>query len=166
MRLDRAMPTFRERTAKLANFMAEEVAVADAQDNVASLRLAYQQWNDTRGRSVQAWFDLFAEDITIRSLGGNAAAFEFAQSRNGKADAERYFAALGAAWEMVYFLPEDFIAEADRVVVVSRVAFTFRQTGKVVESPKADIYRFRDGKVVEFMEFFDTAAALAATKPD
>jgi ketosteroid isomerase-like protein len=140
--------------------------VADSQDNVNSLRHAYQLWNDTRGGSVQTWLDLFADDIAIRSLGGNAAAFEFAKSRHSKADAEGYFAALGAAWEMVHFTPEEFIAEADRVVVLSRVAFKYRETGKVAESPKADIFRFRDGKVVEFFEFFDTAAGLAATKPD
>jgi ketosteroid isomerase-like protein len=36
----------------------------------------------------------------------------------------------------------------------------------VAQSPKADIFRFRDGKIVEFLEFFDTAAAAAATQSD
>ena len=61
---------------------------------------------------------------------------------------------------------ENPIAQDDRVVVVSRVAFKSRITGKVAQSPKADIFRFRDGKIVEFIEFFDTAAAAAATQSD
>ncbi|WP_406693652.1 nuclear transport factor 2 family protein [Singulisphaera sp. Ch08] len=140
--------------------------MADLQDHVNALRQAYQQWNSTRGENAQVWLDLFSDDITMRSLGGDAAAFDFAKPRHGKADAEQYFADVLAAWEMVHFTPEDFIAEADRVVVVSRVAYKYRETGKVAESPKADIFRFRDGKVIEFTEFFDTAAALAATQPD
>lgn len=140
--------------------------MADSQDHVNSLRHAYQLWNDTQGGSVQTWLDLFAEDIVMRSPGGNTAQFQFAKNRHGKADAARYFAELGAAWELIHFTPEDFIAEADRVVVVSHVAFKYRETGKQAESPKVDIFRFKDGKAVEFTELFDTATALAATQPD
>jgi ketosteroid isomerase-like protein len=140
--------------------------MADTQDYVNKLRHAYQLWNDTRGGSVQTWFELFADDIIMRSLGGENPQLDFAKSRNGKSGAEQYFAELGSSWEMVYFQPEDFIAQDDRVVVLSRVAFKSRITGKVAQSPKADIFRFRDGKIVEFVEFFDTAAALAATQAD
>ena len=71
-----------------------------------------------------------------------------------------------ADWELIHFTPEEFIADGDRVVVLSSVAFRFRATGKVAESPKADVFRFRDGKIVEFFEFFDTARAFAATRAD
>ena len=33
------------------------------------------------------------------------------------------------------------------------------------ETPKVDIWRFREGKAVEFYEMFDTAAAFAAATP-
>ncbi|MGL4462541.1 MAG: nuclear transport factor 2 family protein [Planctomycetia bacterium] len=46
------------------------------------------------------------------------------------------------------------------------MAYRHRETGKIAESPKADVVRFRDGQIVEFFEFFDTARALAATRPD
>ena len=140
--------------------------MTDSQDNVKALRHAYQEWHSTLGGSVQTWLDLLADDVAMRSPGGSAPALDFAKPRQGKAEAEQYFASVLAAWEMVHFTPEVFIAEADRVVVISRVAFKYRETGKVVDSPKADVFRFRDGKVIEFTEFFDTAAALAATKPD
>jgi ketosteroid isomerase-like protein len=35
--------------------------------------------------------------------------------------------------------------------------------GCVRRTPKADVHRLRDGKVVDFMEFYDTAAAIGAT---
>jgi ketosteroid isomerase-like protein len=144
----------------------EEMAMPNSQGNVEMLRQAYQLWNDTRGGSVPSWLDLFAEDIAIHSLGGGKAGLEFGKSRHGKVEAGRYFAELGAAWEMVYFNAEEFIADGDRVVVLSRCAYRSRLTGKAAESPKADVFRFRDGKIVEVSEFFDTAAAVAATIPD
>ena len=136
------------------------------QDYVNTLRHAYQLWNDTKGGSVQTWLGLFADDMVIRSLGEENPRLDFAKSRQGKSEAQQYFAELGSSWELVYFNPEDFIAQDDRVVVLSRVAFKSRITGKVAQSPKADIFRFRDGKIVEFLEFFDTAAAAAATQGD
>lgn len=140
--------------------------MADPRTHLDELRQAYQLWNDTRGASVSAWLELFDENIALRSLGGSRAELEFGTSRHGKADADEYFKELGAAWELIHFKPEEFIADADRVVVLSHWALRSRRTGKVAKSPKADVFRFRDGKIVEFFEYFDTAAALAAMKPD
>jgi ketosteroid isomerase-like protein len=135
-------------------------------DNVARLRHAYQLWNDTRGGSSQHWLEMMADDVEMRSAAGAAEGMDFTRGRPGKAGAEQYFASLAADWEMIHFTPEEYIAQDDRVVVVSRVAYRNRRTGKVAESPKADIFRFRDGKIVECLEFFDTAAAMAASRPD
>ena len=135
-------------------------------DHVSTLRKAYQLWHDTRGGSVQHWLDLMADDVTMRSLSGGAPEMKFTKGRSGKDEAQAYFAGLAADWEMVHFTPEEFIADGERVVVLSRVAFRHRQTGKLAESPKADVFRFRNGQVVEFVEFFDTASAYAAAKPD
>jgi uncharacterized protein len=138
----------------------------DSHDHVKRLRHAYQQWNDTRGGSVETWLELFADDVVMRPVSSNTGEHEFAKNLQGKADAGRYLAGLMTLWEMIHFTPEQFIADGERVVVVSRVAFKSRATGKVAETSKADIFQFREGKVVEVMEFFDTAAALAASRPD
>lgn len=135
-------------------------------DPVAKIRRAYQLWSDTRGGSVQHWLDLMADGVRMKSLAGGADGMAFTKTACGKAEAAGYFAGLAADWEMIRFTPEEFIAQGDRVVVLSSVAFRYRKTGKVAESPKADVFRFRDGLIVEFSEFFDTARALAATCPD
>lgn len=102
----------------------------------------------------------------MQSLPDGAPGMDFTKTNRGKAQAADYFAGLAADWELVRFEPKEFIAQGDRVVVLSSVAFRHRGTGKVAESPKADVYRFRDGLIVEFAEFFDTARALAATHVD
>jgi len=60
---------------------------------------------------------------------------------------------------------DEFIAQGDRVVVVGRVAWRNRQTGKTVDTPKVDVWRIRDGKAVDFVEFYDTARSLEAARP-
>jgi ketosteroid isomerase-like protein len=134
-------------------------------DTVGKLRKAYQLWHDTRGGSVQHWLDLMADDVRMGSLPAGAPEMAFTRASRGKAGVAEYLAGLAADWEMIHFTPEEFVAQGDRVVVLSTVAFRFRKTGKVAESPKADVFRFRDGLIVEFFEFFDTAAAFAATRP-
>ena len=37
---------------------------------------------------------------------------------------------------------------------------TENDTGKIVETPKVDFWRFRDGKAVEFYEYYDTARVI------
>jgi ketosteroid isomerase-like protein len=140
--------------------------VDESLDNVGKLRRVYQLWHDTRGGSAQHWLDLMADDVTMRSITAGAPGMDYTRANDGKADAARYFAGLAADWEMIHFTPTEFIAQGDRVVVLSDVSFRHRKTGKVVESPKADVFRFRDGRIVECFEFFDTAKALAATRPD
>ena len=56
-----------------------------------------------------------------------------------------------------------YIAEDDRVVVIGSVKWKNRETGKSVETGKVDVFRMRDGKIIEFCEFFDTAKANAAS---
>jgi uncharacterized protein len=135
-------------------------------ENVAKLQQAYQLWHNTRGASAQHWLSLMADDVVIRALGGAAAGLDFTRPCQGKTEAERYFSVLALDWEMIHFSPEEFIAQGDRVVVLSRCAFRFRRTGKIAESPKIDLVRFRNGMIVEFTEFFDTAKVLAAVCSD
>ncbi|MFO1458776.1 MAG: nuclear transport factor 2 family protein [Verrucomicrobiota bacterium] len=134
-------------------------------DHVELLRRAYALWHETRGGSVEHWLGLMSGDVTIRSVAGAQPTLQFANPRDGLAEARHYFTALAAEWEMVHFTTEDFIAQGDRVVVLSRCSFRNRRTGREVESPKADVFRFRDGKIIEVVEFFDTAGAAAACQP-
>jgi ketosteroid isomerase-like protein len=66
---------------------------------------------------------------------------------------------------MVNFDMNDFVADGDRVVVIGRVAWRNKVTGKVADTPKVDIWRFRDGKAIDYAEFYDTARAFAAATP-
>jgi ketosteroid isomerase-like protein len=133
-----------------------------ANPNVEKLRAAYKSWHDTLGDSMHKWFELMDDSVTFRSLAGGAAGMEFTLDCHGKEELQRYFTGLRNDWQMVHYTPEEFIADGDRVVVISTCAFTSKKTGKSVETPKCDVFRFKNGKIIDFYEFYDTARCLAA----
>lgn len=66
-------------------------------------------------------------------------------------------------WQMIYYEVDEFVAQGERVVMLGNCSWRHRATGKTIESPKADIIRLRHGKIIDFIEFFDTAKVVAAT---
>jgi uncharacterized protein len=55
------------------------------------------------------------------------------------------------------FEPVDFIAQGDRVASRAQVHMTRRSNGREFTVPLADFWTFRDGKVAELIEYYDTA---------
>lgn len=53
--------------------------------------------------------------------------------------------------------PEQFIATGDTVAVVARYTGTGKDTGKELDLQVVHVYDVRDGKVVQFRQFVDTA---------
>ena len=131
-------------------------------DNVAKLKGAYRQWHESKGSSVNAWLDLMIDDVKCYSLAAGAPGAEFTAIVKSKKDFERYFRGLLADWEMLHYSTSHFVAEGESVAVRGSTAWRNRKTGRAVDTPKADFWTFRDGKVVEFHEFYDTAALIAA----
>jgi ketosteroid isomerase-like protein len=131
--------------------------------NVELLKRAYAGWNASKG-DTQCWLDIVADDIKLSSLAKGATPLEFTATRHGAEELKSYLGGLLADWTMNFQHFDDFIAEGDRVVAIGNCSWTNKRTGKSVETPKVDIWRFRDGKAVEFHEFYDTAGAMAAAQ--
>lgn len=131
--------------------------------NVAILKHAYDSWGASKGRSVDDWIDLCDANIAFGSLaGGTAAPASYLTHYSNRDALKEYFAGIERDWDMLAWDPHDYIAQGDRVVVLLRCEWRHKQTGKVVATPKADIWRLSDGKAVEFYEFYDTAQVHAA----
>ena len=133
--------------------------------NVEILRNGYELWNESKAGpdGVAYWMDLMSdEDLTWRSLAGGAAGMKFTRNGHSKPEVRRYFEELVRNWEMQSFTAQEFVAQGDRVVMLGNCAWKNRRTGKTLSTPKADVIRFREGKIVDFLEFYDTAAAIAA----
>ena len=128
--------------------------------NVETLKEAYRLWHDTKAGSVDHWSNAMTDDVKFRSLAEGAKAMEFTRTSSCKDDVKQYFDGLTSDWEMIYYRIDEYIAQGDRVVALGHVSFKNKRTGKVLQTPKADFHKFRDGKICEFFEFYDTAQAI------
>jgi len=129
--------------------------------NVAILREAYARWHDSKGASDD-WMAMVADDIKFGSLAEGAPQLAFAKRYSSRLALEAYFAGLRAEWDMLHYTAHEFVAQGDMVFVRASTAWRHKRTGKSFDTPKADFWRFRDGKIVEFYEYYDTAKVLDA----
>ena len=130
--------------------------------NVELLRSAYASWSETKGKSVDRWLSVLADNIRFGSLIQAAPAMSYMQAYSTRDTVRSYFEGLLREWEMIHFTVDEFVAQGEAVFMRGSCAWRHKRTGKSVDTPKVDFWRFKDGKAVEFYEYFDTARAVAA----
>jgi uncharacterized protein len=143
--------------AILVSDTAGAQATADAARNKEILTRAYKRWHETKGGSVNEWMDIIDDSISFGSLAEGKTMAPFTARVQGKQQLMGYFTGLVGGWTMLHFTTANFITEGDWVVMVGSTAWRNKATGKTFETPKVDVWRMRDGRAVEFYEFYDTA---------
>lgn len=126
------------------------------------VRDAYRHWESSAATDPRPWLDLMADDVVFLSLGSGEPPLEFAEDRTGKEAVKEYFSDLTRDWELLEWTVHEMIHQGETLVALSDVKWKSRHNGHLVETPKADVMHFRDGELIRFQEFFDTAAAQAA----
>lgn len=80
----------------------------------------------------------------------------------GREGVTRFFTLLGQSEALEQFEPREFIAQGDNVVALGHLRARVPATGRVFETDWAQVFTFKNGQVVHFREFSDTAATVAA----
>lgn len=124
--------------------------------NAGKVRRAYARWEASRGADADAFLELLADDVVMRSLLSPPDLHPLAQERVGKEFARDYLESLALNLEMIAFPTGEVVAEGDTVVWIGSCHWRDRKTGAEANTPKADVWHFRDGKAVSVMEYFDT----------
>ena len=109
---------------------------------------------------IEGLLSLFSDNITWTVPEIENA--PFAGTRTGTSSVADFFTQLNEAEDITRFEPLEFIAEGDKVVVLGESESTVRSTGKTYQTDWVHVFHLRDGKVTEFKEFFDNAAATRA----
>jgi uncharacterized protein len=130
--------------------------------NKEILAEAYRRWDETKGGSVSHWMSIVAEDITFGSLAEGSSAATFTAALKGRNQLNRYFDGMLSSWSMLHYTVGFMIAEGDRVAVICSTAWRNKATTKVFDTPKVDVWRFRESRAIEFYEYYDTAKLAAA----
>jgi uncharacterized protein len=126
-------------------------------DNLRNVQQMYAAF--ARG-DIATLLDAVADDVDWQWLGPTG--LPYAGLRRGRTEVAQFFSAIDQAIEVQQFEPREFIAQNDRVVVLGHERSRVRSTGRTFEQEWAHVYSLRDGKVVRFRGYEDTAAQVAA----
>lgn len=87
-------------------------------------------------------------------------------TRRGREGAAEFFQAIGQHLTIEEFAPREFIVQGDHVVVLGFERGRTVKSGGRYEGEWAHVFTFRNGLVVSFKEFSNTAALAEAFKPN
>jgi ketosteroid isomerase-like protein len=109
---------------------------------------------------VKTILDHVADDAQWINHG--PATIPYAGSRSGKMEIRGFFQAIGDSTTGGKVLAENFLARGETVVVTGRYTARVRDTGADIDTPVAHLFTVRDGKVVKWEGFSDSARVAEA----
>jgi ketosteroid isomerase-like protein len=127
-------------------------------DNLRIVRSVYDAF--ARG-DVPAALAVLAPDVKWTEAEG----FPYAGTYSGPdAVLENVFMKLGMEWEGYAAVPHEFVAQGDAVVSLGQYSGKYKATGKSFSAPFAHVWTLRDGKVLRFRQYTDTAVVQRALR--
>ena len=129
------------------------------QQNTKTIQDAYAAFG--RG-DIAALLAMLDDEVVWSALHGSSSKVPTAGDWRGKAGAQEFFQRLGGAATFQAFEPREFIAQGDTVVVLGHYEATVNTNGRKFASDWAMVFTLRNGKVVRFREYADSAAVNAA----
>ena len=115
-----------------------------------------QAYSNFQNGDINGILNLLVDDVSWELPEMNGV--PFAGKRSGRAAVGEFFASVGASQEAIRFEPQALIAEGDRVVALGSYEWKVKATNREFKGDFAHAWTIRDGKVVAFHEYTDTAA--------
>jgi len=126
------------------------------QQNLDVVRRGY----DAFGRGdLDALLSTFDDDIEWTSPGPKE--LPTSGTRRGREQVRDFFRIVNELWDIQRFEPKTFVAQGDTVVVLGEDTAVFRPTNATLNEAWAHAFVLKNGKIVRFHEYIDTAAAVA-----
>ena len=136
------------------------------EENSRLIQKAYQQ---LRTADIPSFLNSFAEDVEWELP--EMENVPFAGKWQGREGVGQFFNKVLDVQDTVEFVPGEYIAQGDKVVVLGHFLMRIKSTGREFSSDWAHVWTVKNGKVTRFYEYVDTAvvskaytAASTATK--
>jgi uncharacterized protein len=129
------------------------------QDNVGVVQQAYGNF---KSGDIEALLGQMSEDVDWRLP--DTEGVPFAGARRGRGQVAEFFSTLADAQDTLAFEPREFVAQGDKVVALGQYKWRVKKSGREYGGDWAHVFTIRDGKIVGFHEYMDTAAAEGAFK--
>ncbi|MGH7494720.1 MAG: nuclear transport factor 2 family protein [bacterium] len=131
-----------------------------AQENIQKVQQIYAAFG--KG-DLPGLLDGLADNVDWQVLGPSI--IPQSGPHRGRKEVEKFFAKVAESYDIQKFELREFIAQDDKVVVLGYYAGVVKKTGKNYEAEWAMAFTLREGKVVKFREYANTAALVAALTP-
>ena len=129
------------------------------QENVGVVKQAYENF---KAGDIGALLGQMSEEVDWRLP--RMEGVPFSGERKGLGRVSEFFTTLADSQEVVSFEPREFVSQGDKVVALGTYNWRVKSSGKEYGGDWAHVFTVRDGRIVGFHEYMDTAAAVAAFK--
>ncbi len=132
------------------------------QENTKLVAKTYELF---KSGDIETLLGMYSDDVSWETP--KVENMPFGGKVSGRDKVAEFFTVLDEHEEFPVFEPTEFIAQGDKVVVLGHFTVRVKSTNKEFTSEFAHIVTVADGKITDFYEFSDTAAATrayAATK--
>ena len=134
--------------------------------NLKNLKAGYRVWGKSKATANIAPLQaLMANSFRIASMDESAPGLAFAKDRSSKAQSLAYLTGIFDDWEMVHYTPKTFVEQGNKIAMFGKCAYKNKKTKKTVECWIANLWEFRNGKLVSMIDIFDSAKAAVAATP-
>ena len=134
--------------------------------NLKNLKAGYRAWGKSKATANIAPLQaLMANSFRIASMDESAPGLAFAKDRSSKAQSLAYLTGIFDDWEMVHYTPKTFVEQDNKIAMFGKCAYKNKKTKKTVECWIANLWEFRNGKLVSMIDIFDSAKAAVAATP-
>jgi ketosteroid isomerase-like protein len=128
------------------------------QENEKIVRQAYEAYLTA---NLDMVLNLCSEDTEWRAI-GPPSDLPYAGQHRGRQEVARYFAILDDKEESNHLIPEEFIVKGDKVIVFGNYKARVNANGQRFETDFVHVFTLCDGKITNFRDYYDTAAAVEA----
>ena len=102
-----------------------------------------------------------ASDDIVWDSNARRSLFRFGGVFKGRVGLQEALSLIASEFAMLKYDVQEIVGDGDTVWALSDVILSEHKTGKRASFRLANRWQFKDGKLVQFTEFFDTAGALA-----
>jgi ketosteroid isomerase-like protein len=104
---------------------------------------------------IQTILDLLSPDVEWTLTG--PAGIPYSGKKVGPSQVLTFFQSLATTQEHHKLTIDVYIAQGDHVATTGRYSALVKATGKLIDGPVAHVFTIKNGKVVKFLDFVDTA---------
>lgn len=107
--------------------------------------------------NIEAFWDIFDRDVTFHE----ASCLPYGGTYRGLEETKRGYAAMSATFSEMKSEMEAVLASRDLCILYQTITFRTAQAGIVGSFPVCEVFRFRDGKVIEWRACYFDACLMA-----